>query len=737
MRIEMPEIILAYGDKISTTPGETIAFKVHCERPQTCHYRVVRLICGDDSEVGPGLRFEEAAEFPAGKFLARRQGIACGSYVVIPFRRSLAWQEDVEFEARIWPTLAGGGNQTIAAHRDDSGQGLELGIDDGARLFLRVSGPDGRETRAVLDQGLRNREWVLVRAAYDSRSGRLRLEAENGARVALPGERVQRVETTGIAGVTGAEQPFFIAASASPDGACRHFNGKIENPRLWSGGKTLAWWDFAADIGSTRVTDRSGHGLHGETVNLPTRAVTGHNWTGTIHDWRYAPEQYGAIHFHEDDIYDANWKTDFEVQVPEGVRSAIYGVWITGEHGAEHVQPFVVRPRRPTADVVLLLPTASYMAYANESLQFYADVFERFIGRIPVLDDVELFMAEHPEYGMSAYDTHADGSGVCHASRLRPMTNLRFGRQICYMDNDDAGLWQFNADLHITNWLEETGVSFDVITDEDLHEGGIELLAGWRVMVTGTHPEYWSPQMMTALGGFLDGGGRLMYLGGNGFYWRIEFHPELPGVIEMRRANGMRPWHAQPGEGCHAFRPGPGGTWRELGQPPQRLVGVGSTAVGHEYSIGYQRLPDSHGPRASFIFEGIGEGEVIGDFGSRGGGAAGIETDRFDPSLGSPPHTLHLASATEFGDEYLLFSEDILFTFRGVTGSQCDLVRADMTFFETESGGAVFSVGSIAWTGSLAHNGFENNVARITGNVFARFLDPEPFQMPAPESEVR
>ena len=732
----MSEIILAYSDRISAGPGETIAFKVHCERPQSCRYRVVRLICGDDSKAGPGLEFEESEAFPAGDFPGRRQRIECGSHVVVPFRKPLAWREEIEFQAHIWPTLPGVGTQTIASHCDDSGRGLEIGVDGGGRLFLRVSGLDGRETCLVLDQALRNREWVHVQAAYDSRSGRMRLEAENRSGIALPGERVQQAETTGIAGVGGVEEPFFIAARASTDGPCRHFNGKIESPRLWSGGRALAWWDFAADISSTRVTDRSGHGLHGKTVNLPARAVTGHNWTGAVHDWRYAPEQYDAIHFHEDDICDAKWETDFEVQVPEGVRSAIYGAWITGEDGSEHVQPFVVKPHRPSADVVFLLPTASYMAYANESLHFYADIFERFVGRIPVLDEVELFMAEHPEYGMSMYDSHADGSGVCHASRLRPMTNLRFGRQINYLDNEDAGLWQFNADLHITNWLEETGVSFDVITDEDLHEVGVGLLAGWRVMVTGTHPEYWSPEMMAALRAYLDGGGRLMYLGGNGFYWRIEFHPELPGVIELRRANGMRAWHAQPGEGCHAFPPGPGGTWRELGQPPQRLVGVGSTAIGHEYSIGYERLPDSHEPRARFIFDGVGEGEVIGDFGSQGGGAAGIETDRFDPSLGSPPHTLHLASATDFGDEYLLFSEDILFTYRGVTGSQCDLVRADMTFFETESGGAVFSVGSIAWAGSLAHNGFENNVARITGNVLTRFLDPEPFQVPAPESRL-
>ena len=32
--------------------------------------------------------------------------------------------------------------------------------------------------------------------------------------------------------------------------------------------------------------------------------------------------------------------------------------------------------------------------------------------------------------------------------------------------------------------------------------------------------------MLDALQAYLDRGGRLMYLGGNGFYWRIAFHPE-------------------------------------------------------------------------------------------------------------------------------------------------------------------------------------------------------------------
>ena len=62
-----------------------------------------------------------------------------------------------------------------------------------------------------------------------------------------------------------------------------------------------------------------------------------------------------------------------------------------------------------------------------------------------------------------------------------------------------------------------------------------------------------------------------------------------------------------------------------------------------------------------------------------------------------------------------------------LSGSQHANVRADMTFFETAAGGAVFSVGSIAWCGSLSHNRYDNNVSRITGNVLRRFLDPTPF----------
>ena len=60
-------------------------------------------------------------------------------------------------------------------------------------------------------------------------------------------------------------------------------------------------------------------------------------------------------------------------------------------------------------------------------------------------------------------------------------------------------------------------------------------------------------------------------------------------------------------------------------------------------------------------------------------------------------------------------------------GSVCELVRSDVIFMTTESGGAVFSVGSIAWCGSLGSNGGKNDVATATRNVLERFADPEQF----------
>ena len=83
----------------------------------------------------------------------------------------------------------------------------------------------------------------------------------------------------------------------------------------------------------------------------------------------------------------------------------------------------------------------------------------------------------------------------------------------------NAGPRHFAADLHLIEWLETKRFRYDVITDEDLHRDGEALLSPYKVVLTGSHPEYWTTPMMDALEAYLTSGGRLMYLGGNGFYW--------------------------------------------------------------------------------------------------------------------------------------------------------------------------------------------------------------------------
>src|SRR5947207_8495811 len=117
-------------------------------------------------------------------------------------------------------------------------------------------------------------------------------------------------------------------------------------------------------------------------------------------------------------------------------------------------------------------------------------------------------------------------------------------------------------------------------------------------------------------------GGRLAYLGGNGFIWRCAFSDELPGVLELRRAeDGIRYRDEEPGEYYLGFTGEYGGLWRRLGTAPQAMVGVGTVAVGFDVSGSYRRTAASFDPRVAFIFEGLGEDELIGDFGILGGGA--------------------------------------------------------------------------------------------------------------------
>ena len=438
--------------------------------------------------------------------------------------------------------------------------------------------------------------------------------------------------------------------------------------------------------------------------------------------WRHAPREYAAIHFHDDDIYDAGWATDFEFTVPDDLRSGAYLMRLAADGHIDEL-PFYVRPPRGQrgADVLFIASTYTYQAYANHARGNCDAAFRERVaawGAYPHNPD------DHPEYGRSTYNRHRDGSGICYSSRLRPVLTLR-PRYLTFLDARGSGLRHYSADTHLLDWLERQGIAFDVVTDEDVDAEGVALLAPYRVVLTGSHPEYHTIRTHDAHAGYLEGGGRLVYLGGNGFYWRIATSSILPGVIEVRRAEtGIRAWEARVGEYYHALDGTYGGLWRRNGRPPQQLVGVGFSGQGLFEGSYYRRQPGADDPRASWILAGIDEA-VIGDFGLSGGGAAGFEVDRADPVLGTPAGAIVVASSEGHGPSFVVVFEELLSHLASATGERPSrMIRADMTYAELPGGGAVFAVGSITFCGSLSHNGYDNNVSRILRNVIDRFCAP-------------
>ena len=511
----------------------------------------------------------------------------------------------------------------------------------------------------------------------------------------------------------------------SDGAASAHFNGKIEAPAIYAAAEPdenvlLARWDFSDGIETTEIRDVGPGAHHGEIVNLPARGMTGARWDGSEMCWRHAPDHYGAIHFHEDDIYDFGWETDFSFEIPKDLPSGVYAVRLkAGDH--EDAVPFFVCPplgeRR--ADLCVLISTFTYSVYGNHARPDFEPGWKEEFRRWNAYAHNP---AEHRGYGLSTYNYHSDGSGICHASHRRPLFNMRPG-YVTFGYGPGSRHRHFQADSHLWAWLHRKGYDYDIVTDQELHDDGVDAIRGYKAVSTGSHPEYHTKETLDALQTYRDAGGRLIYLGGNGFYWRVALHQSEPGAIEIRRAeSGIRAWAAEPGEYYNAFDGAYGGLWRRNGRPPQALAGIGFSAQGQFEGSYYRRKIGADDPELGWVFKGI-DDEIIGDFGLSGGGAAGFELDRADIRLGTPANVRILASSEGHGESFVLVPEEQLTHITNWPNEPVqDLLRADMVYVEVPGGGAVFATGSITFCGSLPWNDFDNNVSTLLGNVMDRFL---------------
>lgn len=747
--------LFGYCDPLAAKAGKPIDFMISAEGTAEAKVDVVRLVHGDFNPQGPGF-IEEVIDTELPETLeVRRQYTQNGAYARVKDTDfKLTGSGSFTLHAFICPSIAGGARQTImGCWSVNDSKGHALGINPEGKLEFWIG--DGLTVDQVTsDAPLIPKVWVMVAASFNHETGEARLRQisvqnswNSGFGPVTPIDHNSHVVESLRCVPQSANTDFLLAGAHESNPERGHFvsmlyNGKLDCPgmvgRVLSADEMLAiaqgvpavdplaYWDTTEGYTDTgignRIIDTGPHALHADGVNRPVRAMTGWNWKGRDDSFRLNPKQYGGVAFHDDALTDCGWSPSISWTPPVALKSGVYALRVSAGDKVDRI-PVIVRPQAPRAKIAVQMSTFTYLAYANEHLSFDAQIAQAIVAHTPVIsaDDIEYNKLQ--EFGLSTYDHHADGAGVCYSSWKRPIINMRPGYRMAGMNFP----WALPADLSLLWWLEHAGYDYDLITDHDVHAEGVAALAPYKTVLNVTHPEYYSEKMLDATEQYLINGGRMMYMGGNGYYWVTSTVPDDPACIEVRKLDvGSRAWQADPGEGYLASTGERSGLWRSRGRAPQKLVGLGFTAEGMDRSEPFERMPDSFHKRVAWIFNGIGDEELIGDFGLALGGAAGVELDRYDLALGTPPHTLLLASSCGHTDNYPLVSEEISYAFPGRGGSQDPQVRGDMIFFNTANNGAVFAAGSIAWSQALPCHGGENNVATVMRNLLNAFIKDDP-----------
>jgi N,N-dimethylformamidase len=748
--------LAGYADRLSVRPGETICFHIsNGTGAEVAPPTIVRVISADANPAGPGICTVAVDATVRPIAPCQPQSVSPGSYALANLDATLEELGSLTVVATICPTRVAGEDRPILTAYSKIGSGFGLAVDKDGSACASIAGRDGVIVRISTRVPLTVGGWARVWMTRDATASIITV----GQQPLLRGRPSGRatVATLRDDGQPLAAGPHVLIGASEADGRRVTFNGRIERPMLFdraldaneiaraAQGEILpglvACWDFSKEISGTRIIDVGRQQFHGALHNMPTRAVTGSTWSGREMCWRHALDEYAAIHFHDDDIVDCRWPATHAWTVPSDFRSGSYALLLEADDVTENIPFFVVPPvGKPQAKIAVLMSTFTYVIYQNNArLEWLADAAWRrdWQSCTKAWNGYPHYPGNHPEYGWSTYNYHTDRTGICFASWHRPMLNVRIG-YITYphVDLRASGLRHYPADHHLLSWLQAKGYEFDVLTDWELHHDGHKALKDYAVVLTGTHPEYHTREMLDALLAYRDGGGRFCYLGGNGFYWKIALSKEQPGLLEIRRAEGgIRAWAAEAGEYYNQLDGEYGGLWRRNGRPPQELVGVGFTAQGAFAGSYYRIRPEARqDARLAWMLAGI-TADKIGDFGLSAHGAAGFELDRTDKRLGTPSHAVVIAASENHPPEtpWVLVPEEYLTHTSTAAGRPpAELIRADMTFFETADGrGAVFSTGSITFCGSLPSQGYDNNISRLLGNVLDRFLDPRPFEVRA------
>jgi len=374
-------------------------------------------------------------------------------------------------------------------------------------------------------------------------------------------------------------------------------------------------------------------------------------------------------------------RTADRMTVAAPAESGLYYFRAATASGRHFSFPWVVAPARPTAAVAVLASNLTWNAYnsfGGRSNYIHADA----LPPAPTVHSrAELARYTNPDHGTWGYPGYAPLSfdrpePFNHLDPAERITDPIEGRQACHLAP---------AEWRLLGWLEREGFAHDLYAETQLDDGTLDLSA-YRVLVSSVHPEYWTRAMYDRVKRWVfERGGKLMYLGGNGLNCEVTLRADgamecVNGLITSLWASGMG---------------GKESRFHVRHESEANLVGVVFTPAGIMTGAPYRVVDAAH---PAFAGTGLRNGDTFGEACLHQrcpGGASGHETDKV--SANSPPAVRRLAK-----------------------GLNPDDGGADMVAFDTPSGGAVFSVGSITYVASLP---VDANVSKITANVLTSFLE--------------
>jgi N,N-dimethylformamidase len=376
-------------------------------------------------------------------------------------------------------------------------------------------------------------------------------------------------------------------------------------------------------------------------------------------------------------------------------RSGLYYLHAKSEQtGTFFSFPWVVAPAKPQSQIAVLASTNTWLAYNN------------FGGRSNYIN--ANCLPDTPTVNARQDLIRYTGAGAFNAwgfpdeeylplsfERPEPGNVVRENEEVTDPIAGRLPCGMAPAEWRLLGWLEREGFPYDYYSELQLHNGALDL-DQYTILMISVHPEYWSREMYLRVKEWVwQRGGKLIYLGGNGLNCEVEFLGEdaLRFKTHLAPVNGSElgmPDPKNPDFYCDSRMA------RTL-ESEANLLGVVCTDSGIMTAAPYKVLNAKH-----WVFAGTGlsNGDLFGENSLQEripGGASGHETDKRSPH--SPPGTELLAKGTNPDDG-----------------------GAEIVCYQTPSGGAVFSVGSITWVPCLL---VDDAVSRITANVVARYLRKE------------